>query len=1224
MAWPTEQVPTDNINELTDNVEDGLEDLVLLATTVNTITMSRGMPDGVAPLDANGLLSMDLLDADAVMNLILTADNDGLDADMLDGLHAASFLLADGTRAISATRTALPLGFQIKVTGDLTNTAQTVLSLVNDTTGTPAAGLGAGIRFYVRAGSTTQPAAGVFARWTDVASGSKDAALTIELETADALVERFRFEDTRLEYTLAGAAPSGNPAAGKAWTYFTASGMFYELPGGTVVGPLTAGSNVVDHDSLTNRGNDAAHTQFLLVSGARSLTGPLLLDDNPIRFTQVADIDVPLPPSGSWHYYVKSDGNLYKKDSNGVVTAAGGTGGSSDHNVLINRNAADAHSQYALLQPSTMTSLTFNPAQADCDFRMAGETATHLIFADASTDSVGINASAPTSARMHIEGGSKVGLYVASDVQGISAVTTGGGNAIAIQGLANADAIAISAVRTVAATSGSYACLAVSDTVAGTTADALLVQSVGTGDLLRCKYGSDSVLRVRTTGLYVNDGSNATFDFTVKGDTIAQLLFVDVGSDVVCVGGASTNARLNVIGGAGSGGIYAESTAGGLAAITANGSDTLAWGMSATASSGIAVRGSATTGYAGYLVRTQAGAASTPAVYMAALNVTDAQTLLLLSHAGTGRLTQFGTTANATTWALENDGSQRMLILGADAATPAAGLVSFYAKSNGLYCRLPAGTVIGPFSTGGSGVTDHGALDAPSLLDDDHTQYLPVAFSSSVRSGGATAATVAFTDNTWTTGLTVSRANADTTASATGLTLSHNTSGTAAAGFGVDLRMKLEDGAGNLDDAALIQAIWDSATSGAEYAHVAIQTRANATLATQFRLKDGHIEFAQRSADPSDPASGYWSLYFKSGGLYAKNGSTVTGPFATGSGTPGGSNTYLQFNDSSAFGGVAALTFVKTTNAEVLALTGRLTLTPTGSRVPLRITGHVASGVHWLMESVVNGGAFSSLIGTRDNASTQETVISTLTSTALRFVSGADYANVFTTIDAATGELRLYKSPGSAVYLGLKPSSSQSSALTYTLPAAAPAANGYVLSSTTGGVTSWIPASGIGGSPVQHDTVRFDGSAWVPSSVMTNDGSATVTVISTVRVKGSGTGAGYLDIVTLDVVVTAGSFTGSTFNVGSIFSTPSILKSITARVTTAIGGATSWDLGVTGLTQAYGAALTTSTGAKPSKCKVQEVDSSTNIVFTANGANFNGTGVVHLAVMIEVPNAPTS
>jgi hypothetical protein len=75
------------------------------------------------------------------------------------------------------------------------------------------------------------------------------------------------------------------------------------------------------------------------------------------------------------------------------------------------------------------------------------------------------------------------------------------------------------------------------------------------------------------------------------------------------------------------------------------------------------------------------------------------------------------------------------------------------------------------------------------------------------------------------------------------------------------------------------------------------------------------------TANGSDGTAGY---VLKSGGT----GANAYWAVASGSGTPGGSNTHVQFNDSGAFGGVAGFTFDKTTetvNASNLNITNTAT-----------------------------------------------------------------------------------------------------------------------------------------------------------------------------------------------------------------------------------------------------------------------------------------------------------
>ena len=177
-----------------------------------------------------------------------------------------------------------------------------------------------------------------------------------------------------------------------------------------------------------------------------------------------------------------------------------------------------------------------------------------------------------------------------------------------------------------------------------------------------------------------------------------------------------------------------------------------------------------------------------------------------------------------------------------------------------------------------------------------------------------------------------------------------------------------------------------------------------------------------------------------------------------------------------------------------------------------------------------------------------------------------------------------------------------------------------MLSSTTAGVTSWIAASGIGGSPVTNDTVRFDGSAWVPSSLMTNDASSIGVTGGALYVQGAASGAGAIILKSIAVTVTNPS------GASVVISTPSAahILSVTARVTTTLGAVTSWDLGATGVTQVWGSAFTPGTGAKAVKSRLVEADGTTQIIMTAVGANFNGTGVVKFAILMLVPTAPTS
>lgn len=103
-----------------------------------------------------------------------------------------------------------------------------------------------------------------------------------------------------------------------------------------------------------------------------------------------------------------------------------------------------------------------------------------------------------------------------------------------------------------------------------------------------------------------------------------------------------------------------------------------------------------------------------------------------------------------------------------------------------------------------------------------------------------------------------------------------------------------------------------------------LTTKASATGTAGFNLPHG--------AAPTSPVNG--DLWTTTAGLFARiNGSTVA--YSAG-GAPGGASTNIQFNNSSAFGGSAALTWNDTTH--VLGL-GNLATPPTISTVVTATTG---------------------------------------------------------------------------------------------------------------------------------------------------------------------------------------------------------------------------------------------------------------------------------------------
>lgn len=78
-----------------------------------------------------------------------------------------------------------------------------------------------------------------------------------------------------------------------------------------------------------------------------------------------------------------------------------------------------------------------------------------------------------------------------------------------------------------------------------------------------------------------------------------------------------------------------------------------------------------------------------------------------------------------------------------------------------------------------------------------------------------------------------------------------------------------------------------------------LSTVATGTGSAGFRLPHGTA--------PSSPTNG--DVWTTTAGLYARINGTTVGPFGSGGGTPGGSDTYVQYNNSGAFGGTSTFAF---------------------------------------------------------------------------------------------------------------------------------------------------------------------------------------------------------------------------------------------------------------------------------------------------------------------------
>ena len=128
-------------------------------------------------------------------------------------------------------------------------------------------------------------------------------------------------------------------------------------------------------------------------------------------------------------------------------------------------------------------------------------------------------------------------------------------------------------------------------------------------------------------------------------------------------------------------------------------------------------------------------------------------------------------------------------------------------------------------------------------------------------------------------------------------------------------------------------------------------------------------------------------------GYYYANGA-VFGGGGGGGGTPGGANTYVQFNDNGVFNGSAGFTFIKTTNA--LSTTGAISTT--GTVTAASTVGGVIIGSSLSVSGTVTGSQFNGSgagLTSIPGANVTGTVPNATTAT---YVTGLTSANVTTAL----------------------------------------------------------------------------------------------------------------------------------------------------------------------------------------------------------------------------------
>ena len=192
-----------------------------------------------------------------------------------------------------------------------------------------------------------------------------------------------------------------------------------------------------------------------------------------------------------------------------------------------------------------------------------------------------------------------------------------------------------------------------------------------------------------------------------------------------------------------------------------------------------------------------------------------------------------------------------------------------------------------------------------------------------------------------------------------------------------------------------------------------------------------------------------------------------------GSGTPGGTDTAIQFNDASSFGGTSGgFSFTKATHTVSIGSTAQLSLSAVGLQLYNNNASSISQTIRWSPAIEFMGRSFTTT-GSIDNRVRFLNEVQTLTNSyAQKLVwkfsydtGTASYTNPIMILNSQTG-VGIGASDQTAVSY-FRAGNQSSVDLSYTLPIAYPTGTGTsYLSASTTGVMAWVAApSGGGGTP---------------------------------------------------------------------------------------------------------------------------------------------------------------
>jgi hypothetical protein len=562
------------------------------------------------------------------------------------------------------------------------------------------------------------------------------------------------------------------------WSLTNVQGLDIKLVATPVIRIDIGGSNgrmlLADAVEILFNNSSSVASGFPDIGLIRGNTGELKITDGDTGFgdLQLADLILynvagsgysrhKYTGSGSYTYTWPSAGptaNYYlKTDGSGNLTWDAGTGGgTSDHSSLLNLDVDD-HEQYVLRQPDRNT--VINDSGADYDFRIEGDTNAYLFSIDAGYNSIGMGAEPSSIYRLFIstmDATTQACLF-------LQQAATVGGHAIYATSAATDCIFAVGAASGRAGRFSRNSSLSTAEPVflateLGSSGGPVLhlQQATSGGTLLNFLSGTTSLAKFTTSLFEINPEQLATVDFKIWADTAADpLFFVDASENRLQIYTTNTYGVVNIENDAiinKNAALHVQSSVGTHAGYF-YATDTCR-GLFAFSSSREAIACSTGDGQAIVAVKTSSAGLSPVAVFynsstsdaaplMALVNNGTAETLLLTNTAGV----QFAVNATNEFVIVERSASP--------SGNPDPGYQYFYALSDGLYCKLSGGTVIGPFGTGGGGSVPGSATTNDTLrwsgsswVATSTLALTSTTASISVAAGGNPALTVADTGGT--------------------------------------------------------------------------------------------------------------------------------------------------------------------------------------------------------------------------------------------------------------------------------------------------------------------------------------------------------------------------------------------------------------------------------------------------------------------------------------------